>query len=72
MHERALKITYSGTSAFQELLHRENSASFFIFKQICFNASQEFANFGDRNVENSETFVCKNSKKNIGSQNNLA
>ena len=31
MHETALKITYSGTSAFQELLHKENSASFFIF-----------------------------------------
>ena len=31
MHERALKIRYDGTSAFQELLHIENSASFFIF-----------------------------------------
>ena len=31
MHERTLKITYNGTSAFQELLHRENFASFFIF-----------------------------------------
>ena len=51
MHERALKITYNGTSAFQELVHNENSATFFIFlKQICFNALQEFANFGDRNV----------------------
>ena len=50
MHERGLKIKYNGTSAFQELLHKENSAFFFIFKQICFNASQEFANVGNRNV----------------------
>ena len=50
MHERALKITYNGTSAFQELLQKENSASFSFFKQICFNASQEFANFVDRKV----------------------
>ena len=51
MHERALKITYNGKSAFKELCHKENSVSFFIFfKQICFNASKEFVNFGDRNV----------------------
>ena len=31
MHERALKITYNGTPAFQELIHEENSASFFSF-----------------------------------------
>ena len=50
MHERALKITYNGTSAFQELLLKENSASFSFFKQVCFNASQEYANFGERNI----------------------
>ena len=31
LHEIALKITYNGTSTFQELLHKENSASFFYF-----------------------------------------
>ena len=50
IHERALKITYNGTSAFQELLHKENSASFSFFKQVCFNALQEYANFGERNI----------------------
>ena len=51
MHEAALKISYNGKSAFEELPHEENSVSFFIFfKQICFNASKEFDNFGDRNI----------------------
>ena len=32
IHERALRITEKdGTSTFQELLNKENSASFFIF-----------------------------------------
>ena len=31
LHKRALKITYNDTSSIQELLHKENSASFFIF-----------------------------------------
>ena len=59
---KALRITFEGgKSTFQELFHKENFASFFIFfkKQFCFNTSQEFANFGDRNVWKSVGFVYR-------------
>ena len=61
IHEGALRITNEdGTSTFQELLHKENFASFFFFFKSAL-IDHKNANFGDRNVYNSKTFVCRNS-----------
>ena len=57
-------------STFQKVLHKQNSAYFFFKKKkVYFNALQEFANFGERNVQNAETFVCTNSRKQVCPQN---
>ena len=54
IHERALTITdKDGTSTFQELLHKDNCASFFIF----------FLNLFQYITRICETFVCRYSKK---------